>query len=66
MLPSMARLVHPSKRNYAYLPASLAAFVDRDGLSEIMRSAGLTGIRIVNLTGGIVAIHVGTKPGEAA
>lgn len=66
MLPSMARLVHPSKRNYAYLPASLAAFVDRDGLSEIMRSAGLTGIRIVNLTGGIVAIHVGTKPGGAA
>lgn len=63
MLPTMARMVHPRKRNYAYLPASLAAFVDRDGLSDIMRSAGLTDIRIVNLTGGIVAIHVGTKPG---
>jgi demethylmenaquinone methyltransferase/2-methoxy-6-polyprenyl-1,4-benzoquinol methylase len=62
MLPTLARFVHPSKRNYTYLPASLAAFVDREGLSAVMRHAGLDDIRIVNLTGGIVAIHVGTKP----
>lgn len=66
MLPSLARLVHPRKRNYAYLPASLAAFVDREELSTIMRDAGLTAIRIVNLTGGIVAVHVGTKPVAAS
>jgi demethylmenaquinone methyltransferase/2-methoxy-6-polyprenyl-1,4-benzoquinol methylase len=69
MLPSLARLVHPRKRNYAYLPASLAAFVDREELSDIMREAGLKDVRVVNLTGGIVAIHVGIKPpvsGEAA
>lgn len=66
MLPSFARLVHPRKRNYAYLPASLAAFVDRDGLSDVMRTAGLADVYVVNLTGGIVAIHVGTKPGGVA
>lgn len=61
-LPTLARLVHPNKRNYAYLPASLAAFVDREELANVMRAAGLTDIRVVNLTGGIVAIHVGTVP----
>lgn len=66
MLPATARLVHPNKRNYAYLPASLAAFVSREELARIMRDAGLVDVRVVNLTGGIVAIHVGTKPEGAA
>jgi demethylmenaquinone methyltransferase/2-methoxy-6-polyprenyl-1,4-benzoquinol methylase len=66
VLPAAARFVHPNKRNYAYLPASLAAFVDREELSDIIRDAGLEDIRVVNLTGGIVAIHVGVKPGGAA
>lgn len=65
MLPNMARLVHPSRRNYAYLPASVAAFVSRQELAEIMRQAGLTDVRVTNLTGGIVAIHTGTKEGGA-
>lgn len=63
VLPNAARFVHPDKRHYAYLPASLAAFVDREELADIMRAAGLEDIRIVNRTGGIVAIHVGTKGG---
>jgi demethylmenaquinone methyltransferase/2-methoxy-6-polyprenyl-1,4-benzoquinol methylase len=62
VLPGAARFIHPNKRNYAYLPASLAAFVDREELADIMRAAGLENIHVVNLTGGIVAIHVGTKP----
>lgn len=66
ILPTAARFVHPEKRNYAYLPASLAAFVNRAELADIMRAAGLENIRIVNLTGGIVAIHVGTKQGDSA
>jgi demethylmenaquinone methyltransferase/2-methoxy-6-polyprenyl-1,4-benzoquinol methylase len=66
MLPFLARFVHPSKRNYAYLPASLAAFVDRQELQDVMCRAGLADVRVVNLTGGIVAIHVGIKPGGSA
>jgi demethylmenaquinone methyltransferase/2-methoxy-6-polyprenyl-1,4-benzoquinol methylase len=62
VLPGAARFIHPNKRNYAYLPATLAAFVDREELANIMRGAGLEDIRVVNLTGGIVAIHVGVKP----
>ncbi|HEY3265503.1 MAG TPA: bifunctional demethylmenaquinone methyltransferase/2-methoxy-6-polyprenyl-1,4-benzoquinol methylase UbiE [Armatimonadota bacterium] len=62
ILPSAARMVHPEKRNYAYLPASLAAFVDRQELADIMIGAGLVDVRVVNLTGGIVAIHVGAVP----
>jgi len=63
LLPAAARLVHHEKSNYAYLPASVAAFVDREALSDIMRRAGLEDIRVTDLTGGIVAIHTGTVPG---
>jgi demethylmenaquinone methyltransferase/2-methoxy-6-polyprenyl-1,4-benzoquinol methylase len=66
ILPTAARLVHSNKRNYAYLPASLAAFVSREELAGIMESAGLEGVRILNLSGGIVAIHTGRVPGAPA
>lgn len=66
VLPTLARLVHPNRRNYAYLPASLAAFVSREELAGIMAEAGLRNIRILNPSGGIVAIHVGSVPGAPA
>lgn len=61
VLPAAARLVHPERRNYAYLPASVAAFVSREELTGIMRRVGLARVRVINLTGGIVAIHVGDR-----
>ncbi|MEI6447770.1 MAG: bifunctional demethylmenaquinone methyltransferase/2-methoxy-6-polyprenyl-1,4-benzoquinol methylase UbiE [Actinomycetes bacterium] len=47
---------------YDYLPASVRRFPDPRGLAATMDSAGLERIRWILTAGGIIAIHVGTKP----
>jgi len=61
VLPWVGRLIsgHPSA--YSYLPASVADFPSPGGLSAWMREAGFRGVSYHLLTGGIVAIHAGTK-----
>jgi demethylmenaquinone methyltransferase/2-methoxy-6-polyprenyl-1,4-benzoquinol methylase len=46
---------------YDYLPASIRAFPDQDGLARLMRDVGFARVEYHNLTGGIVAIHVADK-----
>lgn len=46
---------------YDYLPASIRAFPDQEGLATLMREAGFTRVDYHNLSGGIVAIHVAVK-----
>jgi len=59
LLPRIGQLVHGRLENYAYLPQSLARFPDRAQLAQIMREAGLQDIQVLDLTGGIVAVHCG-------
>jgi len=47
---------------YRYLPASIREFPDQVRLAAMLEAAGFSPVRYTNLTGGIVAIHVGTKP----
>ena len=46
---------------YEYLPASIRAFPDQEGLARLMREVGFARVEYYNLTGGIVAIHVADK-----
>jgi demethylmenaquinone methyltransferase/2-methoxy-6-polyprenyl-1,4-benzoquinol methylase len=46
---------------YEYLPASIRAFPDQEGLARLMREVGFTQVNHHNLSGGIVAIHVAVK-----
>lgn len=46
---------------YDYLPASIRAFPDQEGLASLMRDVGFTQVDYQNLSGGIVAIHVAIK-----
>jgi len=46
---------------YEYLPASIRAFPDQEGLTKLMREVGFRQVEYHNLSGGIVAIHVATK-----
>ena len=46
---------------YEYLPASIRAFPDQEGLARVMRDVGFTRVEYRNLSGGIVAIHVAVK-----
>jgi demethylmenaquinone methyltransferase / 2-methoxy-6-polyprenyl-1,4-benzoquinol methylase len=48
---------------YSYLPKSVKEFVAPDVLAAIMRSNGLQGVTWRRLSGGIITLHVGTKPG---
>jgi demethylmenaquinone methyltransferase/2-methoxy-6-polyprenyl-1,4-benzoquinol methylase len=47
---------------YSYLPASVRDFPDPQAVAALMANAGLANIRYRILAGGIVAIHLGTKP----
>ena len=47
---------------YAYLVRSVQGYPAPERIAEIMREAGLVGIRWIGMSGGIVTIHVGTVP----
>jgi demethylmenaquinone methyltransferase/2-methoxy-6-polyprenyl-1,4-benzoquinol methylase len=44
------------------LPTSVSAFPDASTLQRVMSDAGWEDVRYYALTGGVVAVHVGTKP----
>jgi demethylmenaquinone methyltransferase/2-methoxy-6-polyprenyl-1,4-benzoquinol methylase len=48
-------------RAYTYLPESIRTFPDQTALAAELGSAGFSDVVWTNLTGGIVALHVGEK-----
>lgn len=67
----LARARHTQARSgiadaYTYLPNSVKRFPGPAALAEELSRAGLTEIEYVLTAGGIVAIHAGTVPGQAA
>ncbi len=48
---------------YSYLPQSVKEFVASDELAEIMERNGLQDVTWRGLSGGIITLHAGTKPG---
>ncbi len=64
ILPRIGRLISGHQSAYDYLPASVAEFPPPEGVAALMREAGLREISYRFLTCGIVAIHVGEKPGS--
>ncbi|MBM4134727.1 MAG: class I SAM-dependent methyltransferase [Nitrospira sp.] len=62
LLPKIGTLVaHDKTGVYRYLPASIRAFPDQEGLKALLLKAGFRQVDYHNLSGGIVAIHVATK-----
>jgi demethylmenaquinone methyltransferase/2-methoxy-6-polyprenyl-1,4-benzoquinol methylase len=57
--PLVAALLGGDAAAYRYLPRSVAAFPDADGLAAYMRDAGFARVRYERLSFGIAAIHVG-------
>lgn len=47
---------------YAYLVRSVQNYPAPERIAEVMREAGLVGVRWIGMSGGIVTIHVGTVP----
>jgi demethylmenaquinone methyltransferase/2-methoxy-6-polyprenyl-1,4-benzoquinol methylase len=61
-LPAVARAVSSSPDAYVYLAESIRAWPDQAGLAARLQQAGWGAVEWRNLSGGIVALHRGTKP----
>jgi demethylmenaquinone methyltransferase/2-methoxy-6-polyprenyl-1,4-benzoquinol methylase len=62
VLPRIGGLVSGSRGAYEYLPDSVSRFPDQKRLAAMMREVGFTEVEYQNLTGGIAALHLGTRP----
>lgn len=61
LLPRLGDLLSRKGEAYRYLAESITGFPEPDTLVEMMQAAGLGKTGYQRLTGGIVAIHTGTK-----
>lgn len=61
ILPRIGGAVSGSRGAYEYLPDSVSKFPDQKKLSTMMERAGFSAVSYRNLTGGIAALHFGTK-----
>jgi demethylmenaquinone methyltransferase/2-methoxy-6-polyprenyl-1,4-benzoquinol methylase len=61
ILPRIGGAVSGSRGAYEYLPDSVSRFPNQKGLSKMMEEVGFTDVEYKNLTGGIAALHLGTK-----
>ena len=62
LVPFFGRLATGKAGPYGWLPESLRRYPHQREVSKIFAAAGLASIRCFELTGGIVAVHVGVKP----
>jgi len=62
LLPAIGGIVSGSREAYTYLPESIGKFPHADELRDLMIAHGFLKTDYELLTGGIAALHVGTKP----
>lgn len=61
ILPMIGGAVSGKRGAYEYLPDSVSKFPDQRDLALLMEETGFDGVKYQNLTGGIAALHSGTK-----
>jgi demethylmenaquinone methyltransferase/2-methoxy-6-polyprenyl-1,4-benzoquinol methylase len=61
ILPRIGNAVSRSGFAYQYLPDSVKAFPDQEGLMRLMQAVGFSNVRYYNLSGGVAAVHLGDK-----
>ena len=61
-LPPVARAVSKEPEAYVYLAESIREWPDQRALGPQVKGSGWTHVAYRNLSGGIVALHRGTKP----
>ena len=61
VLPRIGGAVSGSRGAYEYLPDSVSKFPDQKALVTMMEQTGFASVKYQNLTGGVAAIHTGTK-----
>jgi len=61
VLPRLGRLVAGDEASYRYLAESIRVHPDQEEMRAMLKDAGLERCRYYNLSGGIVALHVGER-----
>ncbi|MGL4576954.1 MAG: bifunctional demethylmenaquinone methyltransferase/2-methoxy-6-polyprenyl-1,4-benzoquinol methylase UbiE [Burkholderiaceae bacterium] len=61
VLPWLGKRFANDSESYQYLAESIRMHPDQETLAQLMQDAGLARVRYHNLTGGVVALHIGTK-----
>lgn len=61
LLPKIGKLVAQDEDSYRYLAESIRMHPDQDTLKNMMETAGFGECKYHNMTGGIVALHRGSK-----
>jgi demethylmenaquinone methyltransferase / 2-methoxy-6-polyprenyl-1,4-benzoquinol methylase len=61
ILPKLGSLIAGDAQSYQYLAESIRMHPDQESLKKLMQGAGFGHVDIHNLTGGIVALHMGIK-----
>lgn len=62
VLPRVGAWISGDPDAYRYLPESIRGFPDQAGLAAELEAAGFRPVRWRNLTGGVVALHLATRP----
>lgn len=62
LVPLLGTLVGKAFDAYTYLPTSVTAFPNAPALKRVIEDAGWRDVRYYYLLGGVVAVHVATKP----
>ena len=65
VLPAIGGALSGSRDAYTYLPESVRKFPAPEELAEMMRAAGFGPVEFERLTGGIVALHLGSAQAMA-
>jgi demethylmenaquinone methyltransferase / 2-methoxy-6-polyprenyl-1,4-benzoquinol methylase len=60
ILPRLGGAISGSRAAYQYLPDSVRQFPGPDGLAEMMLEAGFARVEFERMTGGVVALHIGS------
>ncbi|MCU0928720.1 MAG: bifunctional demethylmenaquinone methyltransferase/2-methoxy-6-polyprenyl-1,4-benzoquinol methylase UbiE [Burkholderiaceae bacterium] len=61
VLPRLGQWVAGDSESYRYLAESIRMHPDQETLKGMMRAAGFGHVDVHNLTGGVVALHVGVR-----
>ena len=61
VIPKIGKVISNDEASYTYLVESIRRHPDQDTLRDMMLSAGFDEVKYHNLSGGIVALHIGYK-----
>lgn len=66
ILPLMGKLFVKKYDEYKWLPTSLTNFPDSVQLRKMFENAGMKKVEVKLFSGGVAAMHLGTKPADSA